>query len=122
MLDFRLLFVALVWGMNFAIVKYSLAEFLPLSFTIARFLSAGIFLLLVAVLTGNFVPISRGDRLPLVRLGLIGITLYNILFMYGLHYSSASHSALFISLSPLFAALIMAATGKERLSNRMLSG
>ncbi|MDH4162134.1 MAG: DMT family transporter, partial [Nitrospirota bacterium] len=52
----------------------------------------------------------------------IGITLYNILFMYGLHYSSASHSALFISLSPLFAALIMAATGKERISNRMLSG
>lgn len=122
MLDLRLLFVALVWGMNFAIVKFSLADFLPLSFTIARFLSAGMFLLLLARLSGDLVPIRRGDRLPLIILGLIGITLYNVLFMYGLYFTSASNSALFISLSPLFAALIQAASGKERISGRMWTG
>lgn len=122
MLDLRLLFVAVVWGMNFAIVKFSLADFLPLSFTIARFLSAGIFLLVVARGKGSFLPVRREDRWPLVRLGLIGITFYNILFMYGLRSTTATNSALFISLSPLFAALIQAWSGKERLTGGVFAG
>ncbi len=122
MFDLPLLFVALVWGMNFAIIKFSLSDFHPLSFTVARFLCAGLFLLLLARLTGRFVPIDRRDRCSLLRLGVIGITLYNILFMFGLKFTTASNSALFISLSPLFAALIQASTGRERISGRMFLG
>lgn len=122
MFDSRLLFVSLVWGVNFAIVKFSLADFYPLSFTVARFLSAGIFLLLLARMSGRLVPIDRRDRMPLVRLGLIGITFYNILFMFGLKFTTASNSALFISLSPLFAALIQASTGRERINGLIYAG
>ena len=122
MFDPRLLFVALVWGVNFAVVKFALAEFFPLSFTVTRFMLAALFLFTVLLATGEPLKIDRKDRFAVVRLGFIGIALYNIFFMYGLKYTSASHSALFISLSPLFAVLLQAASGRERLTVRGIAG
>lgn len=122
MLDLRLLFVALVWGVNFAIVKFALGDFSPLSFTITRFLLAALFLFSVMLIRREPLGIVRNDRPAIIRLGIVGITFYNIFFMYGLRYTSASHSALFISLSPLFAVLIQAAYGRERLSGQVVGG
>ena len=122
MFDPRLLFVALVWGVNFAVVKFALTEFFPLSFTVTRFMLAALFLFTVLLATGEPLKIDRKDRFAVVRLGFIGIALYNIFFMYGLKYTSASHSALFISLSPLFAVLLQAASGRERLTVRGIAG
>jgi drug/metabolite transporter (DMT)-like permease len=122
MFDLRLLFVAVVWGINFSVVKYALADFHPLSFTVVRFFFAALFLLSVMVLTREPAAIDRRDRFPIVRLGFIGITVYNIFFMLGLKYTTVSHSALFISMSPLVAALIQAATGRERITLPAVTG
>jgi len=122
MFDLRLLFVTLVWGVNFAFVKFALTDFLPLSFTIVRFFVAALFLAGVMFVTGEPFAIERRDRLAIVKLGFIGITLYNLFFMYGLKYTTASHSALFISLSPLFAVLLQARMGKERLTPAIALG
>jgi len=122
MLDLRLLFVTLVWGVNFAFVKFALTDFHPLSFTIARFFLAALFLLGVMAATREPFGIERRDRFAVIKLGFIGITLYNLFFMYGLKYTTASHSALFISLSPLFAVLLQAAGNKERLELRAIAG
>jgi drug/metabolite transporter (DMT)-like permease len=122
MFDLRLLFVSLVWGVNFAFVKFALTDFLPLSFTIVRFFSAALFLAGVMFVKGEPFAIERRDRLAIVKLGFIGITLYNIFFMYGIKFTTASHSALFISLSPLFAVLLQAGTGKERLTPAIALG
>lgn len=122
MFDPRLLFVAVVWGMNFSIVKFGLAEFGPLTFTVLRFGAASLLLLLAARAAGVPASIDRRDRLRIAGLGLVGITLYNLLFMEGLTLTAASHSALLISLSPLFAALIQIMTGAERFSVRLASG
>lgn len=115
MLDPRLILVSLIWGVNFSFVKYALRDFYPLSFTIVRFSLAALFLVCVLIMTGESLRIERKDISPLIRLGLIGITLYNILFMYGLKLTSATNSALLISLSPLFAALIQGILKKERI-------
>jgi drug/metabolite transporter (DMT)-like permease len=122
MFDLRLLFVTVVWGVNFAVVKFALTDFLPLSFTIVRFFTAALFLTGVMYVTKEPFAIERRDRLAIVKLGFIGITLYNIFFMYGLKYTTASHSALFISLSPLFAVLFQARTGKEHLTGSIALG
>jgi drug/metabolite transporter (DMT)-like permease len=115
MLDPRLILVSLIWGVNFSLVKYALNDFYPLSFTIVRFSLAALFLACVMILTGESLRIERKDIIPLIKLGLIGITLYNILFMYGLKHTSATNSALLISLSPLFAAMIQGISKKERI-------
>jgi drug/metabolite transporter (DMT)-like permease len=122
MLDLRLLFVAIVWGMNFTVVKYALGEFGPMSFTVARFFPAALVLLAIMAVRREPFALERNDRMPVVTLGLIGITGYNLLFMYGLRLTSASHSALFISMSPLFAAALQAAAGRERFSRSMVAG
>lgn len=122
MLDTRLLFVTVVWGVNFAFVKFALTDFLPLSFTVVRFLVAALFLAGVIVATKRSFAIERQDRIAIVKLGFIGITLYNIFFMYGIKYTTASHSALFISLSPLFAVLLQARAGKERVTPAIVLG
>ncbi len=115
MIDLRLLFVAVVWGVNFSLVKYALNDFYPLSFTVVRFALAALFLIGILLVTGESLTMERKDLSSVFKLGLIGITLYNILFMYGLKLTSASNSALIISMSPLFAAAIQGISKRERI-------
>jgi drug/metabolite transporter (DMT)-like permease len=122
MFNLRLLIVALVWGINFSVVKFALRDFHPLSFTVVRFGLAALFLFSLMLLTREPFAIDRRDRFPIAKLGFIGITLYNLFFMYGLKYTTAANSALLISLSPLAGALIQAASGRERISARISTG
>lgn len=116
MLDLRLILVSVLWGMNFSLVKYALTDFYPLSFTIVRFSLASLFLFVILLVNRDSFAVAPRDCMPIIRLGLIGITLYNILFMYGLKHTTASNSALFIATSPLFTAIIQTAVKKERIS------
>lgn len=122
MFDPRLLLVAVVWAVNFAVVKFALDDFSPLSFTVVRFALSSLFLALVMLATREPFTVDRRDAGPLIRLGLIGITLYNLLFMFGLQYTTASNSALFISTSPLFAEIVLAVFEKQRFNARIVSG
>ena len=109
MFDPRLLLVAVVWAVNFAVVKFALTDFSPLSFTVVRFALSSLFLVLVMLATREPLCASNaGTRCRSSGSGLIGITMYNLFFMFGLKYTTASNSALFISTSPLFAALFLA--------------
>jgi drug/metabolite transporter (DMT)-like permease len=118
----RLLLVAIIWGVNFAFVKYALADFSPLSFTTLRFFLAALFLISVMLVKREPLAMERHDIGTIFRLGFIGITLYNLLFMEGLNFTTASNSALFISASPLFAAFILALKQKERVNAQTIAG
>jgi drug/metabolite transporter (DMT)-like permease len=115
MFDLRLIFVSLIWGVNFPVIKHALNDFLPLSFTVVRFALASIALFSVMALRREPFTVARRDLPALAALGLTGITCYNLLFMKGLQLTTASHSALFISMSPLFAAVLQTFRGRERL-------
>ncbi len=122
MLNPRLLLVAVIWGVNFAVVKYALEDFYPLSFTVVRFALSSLFLITVMLLTREPLEIESRDVRGVITLGFIGIFMYNLLFMYGLNYTSATNSSLFISLSPLFAAVIPAAFYRQIMSPRTWAG
>jgi drug/metabolite transporter (DMT)-like permease len=122
MFNLRLLFVAAAWGVNFSLVKFALTDFHPLGFTVIRFALASFFLVIIIGANHESYFIDRQDRFTIFKLGLVGIALYNIFFMYGLKYTTAANSALLISLSPMFAALIQAFAGKERLTPRIGAG
>ena len=115
MLNSRLILVSVIWGVNFAFVKYALSDFLPLSFTIVRFSLAALFLFLVMLIRRESLALERRDLGAIIKLGIIGITLYNLLFMEGLNNTTASNSALFISSSPLFAVLILSLSNRKRI-------
>lgn len=122
MLDFRLLFVAVVWGVNFSAVKFALADFHPLAFTVIRFGLAAVVLVVVMLAGREPFAIERQDRFAVARLGFVGIALFNVFFMYGLKYTTAANSALLVSLSPLFGALFGIIWGRESLAARAGAG
>jgi drug/metabolite transporter (DMT)-like permease len=122
MLNPKLILVAIIWGVNFAFVKYALADFSPLSFTLLRFFLSALFLICVMLVNREPLAMERRDISAVVTLGFIGITLYNILFMEGLNYTTASNSALFISSSPLFAAIILALKKGGRINPLIVVG
>jgi drug/metabolite transporter (DMT)-like permease len=122
MLDLRLLAVALIWGVNFSVIKYAIGDFSPLAFTAIRFALASVFLFSLMAVRRERFAVERTDLPALMTLGLLGITLYNILFMEGLKLTTASHSALFISMSPLFAASLQVIAGREKLTPSLAGG
>jgi drug/metabolite transporter (DMT)-like permease len=114
LIDLMLLAMVLIWGINFAVVKATLAEMTPLSFNSLRFLlSSALTLLLLKLIEGD-VGFVKGDGWRLLGLGLIGNTCYQLLFINGIDRTTAGNSALLLATTPIFVSLIGAAFGVER--------
>ncbi len=114
--------VVVSWGLNFAIVKSAFAELPPLTFNGLRFAIAAILLVLVLGLREGAWRPSRADLPGLVVLGLLGHAGYQSLFIVGLARTSATHSALILSMTPLFVGALGVALGLERSTARMWAG
>ena len=114
LIDLMLLVMILIWGVNFAVVKASLAEMMPMSFNSIRFLLASALTLLALRLIEGDVSFARGDWWRLLGLGLIGNTCYQLLFINGIDRTTAGNSSLLLAATPIFVSLIGAAFGIER--------
>ncbi|HEY7460942.1 MAG TPA: DMT family transporter [Gemmatimonadota bacterium] len=95
-----------IWAANFSVVKAALAEFHPLAFNALRFLVASVALL--AFLRGTHARLGFEPRhwRGLVALGLLGNTVYQILFIYGLDWTLAGNASLLLSTTPVFVMLL----------------
>jgi drug/metabolite transporter (DMT)-like permease len=111
-----------IWGLNYPITKRILDEFLPLSFDSLRFVGATLFLLVVLRLTHETWSVQRSDLPRFVMLGLIGNTLYQIGFVYGLKWSTASNVSLLIATSPTMVVILGTILGMERSTRRTWLG
>jgi drug/metabolite transporter (DMT)-like permease len=121
-IDLLLLGVVLVWGINFSVVKASLAEISPLAFNGLRFLLASSTMLILTRAVEGDLHIQPGDWSRLALVGLIGHTTYQLFFIIGLDHTQAGHSSLMLGLTPVFVALIGLALGIERVGVRVWSG
>jgi len=120
--DLLLLLMAVTWGANFAVVKQTLREMLPLSFNAIRFSLASIFLLFaLRILEGGFL-LDKKDLKGVFLLGLVGHTFYQLLFINGIAKTTASLSALIMATSPLFVVFLGSFVGAEKISRRILLG
>ncbi len=100
--------VVIVWGVNFAILKFALGQFEVLAFTFLRF--AGMVALAWAVVfwrEHGRLHIERQDWLRLGAAGLLGYTGYIQLSIVGLNFTTAFSNAILIAAAPLFAALML---------------
>lgn len=124
--DGLLLGVVGVWGANLSVVKSAIsgagAPFTPTAFNALRFAVAAIALLLSLRLMREGFPASRRDWLAIFGLGWLGNSLYQMLFIAGLNYTSPANSALIVATTPVIVALIGAALRLERLSARAWLG
>lgn len=121
-IDLLLVLMCLVWGFNFTIVKTSLQDFSPLSFTALRFVIASSTLMLVVRMRGERRVVEGKDFRALVLLGIMGHMIYQVAFIEGLARTRAGNAALILATSPVVIALLSAARGHERLTARSYCG
>ena len=107
--------MVLVWGVNFAVVKATLAVFSPLAFNALRFAIASVFV--YAVLRSRLGAIGRPEPRDVPRfiaLGLLGNVLYQMTFILGLDRTRAGHASLVLALTPVTTAFLSMLIGHER--------
>jgi drug/metabolite transporter (DMT)-like permease len=119
--DALLLLMALIWGVNFSVIKYATQVLSPLAFTGLRVGLAAAVLLGMAFLQGHKWP-SRRDVITLVLLGILGNGLYQLLFIEGLSRTKVGNAALIIAAAPAFIAVASRIKGIERVRRRNMSG
>jgi len=103
--DAALVATILVWAVNFSVVKFALRHFTPMAFTSIRLVLASICFLALARLSPG-PSLLPSDRNRLVVLALVGHTFYQVLFIQGIHATTASSSAILLGLTPVFVALL----------------
>ena len=119
--DVLLFMMAVIWGINFVVVKYATHVFNPVAFTGLRVGTAAVFLLAVAFARGRF-TLPRRDVIGLLMLGVIGNGLYQLFFVHGVARTRAGNAALIVAAAPAFIALFARARGLERVRRLTLVG
>jgi drug/metabolite transporter (DMT)-like permease len=105
-----------IWAANFSVVKFALREMSPLAFNGLRFTLASILLWLIVKLGGRSMTMDRRYWPALIGLGLLGNTVYQILFIYGIDRTLAGNASLMLAATPIFTTLLSIAFRQERIA------
>jgi drug/metabolite transporter (DMT)-like permease len=119
--DVLLFTMALIWGVNFVVVKYATEVFNPVAFTGLRVGTVALFLLAVAFARGR-TNLARRDLIALLLLGALGNGIYQLFFVHGVARTRAGNAALIIGSVPAFVALVARIAGIERLKRMTVVG
>jgi drug/metabolite transporter (DMT)-like permease len=120
--DVWLLLMTVIWGSNFTAIKYSLEDFLPLTFNGLRFAIASAVMLLVTWASGSRLRVAGGDGWRLFGLGLLANTFYQSLFILGMAHTRAGNAALILATAPFFTAAFSRLRKEEYFRGRGISG
>jgi drug/metabolite transporter (DMT)-like permease len=117
-----LLFMVVIWAVNFSVAKVALEELSPLAFNALRFPMAAALLYVVLRARGS-VPMPSRPELPRVlALGLLGNLMYQMFFIFGLDRTRAGNASLLLASTPIITALLSSALGHERIRPRIWAG
>lgn len=119
--DALLVLMALIWAVNFSVIKYATTVFSPLAFTGLRVGIAAAVLMAIAFFQRHPWP-ARRDMITLVLLGILGNGLYQILFVEGLSRTNVGNAVLIVAAAPAFIAVASRLKGIERVRRRTLYG
>lgn len=110
-----MLAVVLLWGFNFVIMKSAIREIPPSLFVTLRFAAGSLLMLFILRIQTGRLPLPGRDIWHLLILGIIGNTLYQSMFLWGLKYTSAANGSLILTASPIIVGLLGAVLGIERI-------
>jgi drug/metabolite transporter (DMT)-like permease len=116
------LFVTVLWGLNFIVVKAALAALPPVGFTFLRFVLASITLFVLLRWREGSVGLPRRDLVAFCALGALGFGIYQILWTTGLTSVPAGDSALLIASTPVLVAFLAVVAGSDALTPAKLVG
>jgi drug/metabolite transporter (DMT)-like permease len=116
------LLAVFVWGVSFPVLKGIMTVMSPLTLMLVRGLVSLAVLAVILRRSGGWRLPSSEDVPALLSAGLIGFTLNQILYSWGLHLTTASHSGLIFTVTPLFVFGMSQAMGHVSLGRRDVLG
>ena len=119
-----LLFTIFLWGGNNTAIKYLVHSWPPVWVGSTRFIVAGLLMLAVLRWTGwlgKSVPPSPSLQRRLWLRGGLSLAVYIVIFNWGLRFTSASHMALYLGASPVWA-LVWEGRGEEGVAQLLKRG
>jgi drug/metabolite transporter (DMT)-like permease len=123
MLYTKLVLMALFWSGVFPAVNIVLSSMGLITSVFVRFWFAAVILLVMLRLREHRLPRpSPRETVLVIGLGILGISLYKLLFTAGLALVEASRAALIVPTNPAFTALFAAIFLKERLGSVRAAG
>ena len=120
--DASLLLTAVVWGLNFPVLKLALREMGPLVVNAIRFPLAALVVAVLLRAQGRRLVPRRRDWPSVLALGVVGHFAYQTSFVYGLSWTQSGNAALIMATTPVWVVCLSAMLGAERFSARVLSG
>ncbi|MGI8909904.1 MAG: DMT family transporter [Rubrobacteraceae bacterium] len=105
-IELSLLLTVFFFGTNFVAVKLVVEVVPPFLFAAARFTFAGLLLFLLLRLTEPESRLKRSDFLPVLGLGIVGITFTQSVFTVGVSLTTAANTALIYSTAPVWGMLL----------------
>lgn len=119
--DALLLVMAIIWGVNFSVLKYGTQFVAPLAFNGTRIpIAAGTQLGLAAAM--RLAPVPRALAWRLLLLGMLGNGVYQVLFIMGVVRTRVATAALIVAATPAFIAILGRVFGTETLTRRQWGG
>ncbi|MFO8173807.1 MAG: DMT family transporter [Gemmatimonadota bacterium] len=100
--DLGLLLMALIWGVNFPVIKAALAEIPPMAFNALRFPLASLTVLLIIRIRGELTWPERVDLPRVFLLGFLGNVLYQGFFIFGLDGTLAGNASILLATIPVW--------------------
>lgn len=101
-----LIFVQVLFGLNFVASKIVVGSWSSVGFAAWRFLISGIFLLIFLKLRGKSLALDRKYWKDLVLLAVVGFSISQSCFLWGLKNTTATNTALISSTIPVFVFII----------------
>lgn len=113
--DLLMLLAVVLWAVNFSVIKIALREFTPLSFNGPRLSIASLLLLFFLWRKEGDFRLPKADLWKVAVLGIVGNTFYQLLFINGIHRTTASKTSLVMTMTPIFIALLSALFIREKI-------
>jgi drug/metabolite transporter (DMT)-like permease len=113
--DIFMLLAVLCWAINFSFIKIALREFSPLGFNGIRLFFASLILIIVLFISGERFSFAKSDILKIFFLGIIGNTAFQLLFIQGLNWTTASKTSVIMAMTPVFVALLSTLLKQEKI-------
>jgi len=114
--DVLLILIAIIWALNFSVVKVSLQEIDSLSFNALRYILAAGLLAYTARARGYSLKVDREDFWALVGIALVGNVLYQLFFIIGIDYTYSANAAVILGTIPVWVALLSHLFTDEKLT------
>lgn len=117
-----ILLMVLGWSFNFIIAKITLRYINPYALTSFRIVLSGILMLPIYFARPRRSRLNRKDLWNFAVLGFFGVVINRGLFIVGLDYTTAGHSALIVATGPILVLLLARAYKLEKVTRAKIVG